>query len=251
MEELRKVVRGFRHDQRLIRENGVNSDLGLRDAYQHLAPMIDTDVYLKWLLAQVEQSGCRIIERTISGSLHDRAAELAELYGSTVIVNCTGLGARDLTGDSVYPLRGALIRVANTGETTTRITQAHCVSHDVAAGGSGFIFIVPRGDDRVVLGGIAEPNECNLDIGLHNYRPIQEMYQRCIEFLPALRNALIDAAEPIRVGLRPARVRNVRLEIEVGTPIIHNYGHGGSGVTYSWGCANEVVRLVGNLLDVK
>jgi D-amino-acid oxidase len=33
------------------------------------------------------------------------------------------------------------------------------------------------------------------------------------------------------------------LEQEPGTDIIHNYGHGGSGVTLSWGCAKEVVQI--------
>lgn len=36
----------------------------------------------------------------------------------------------------------------------------------------------------------------------------------------------------------------VRLEGESRTNIIHNYGHGGSGVTVSWGCAIEVGRIM-------
>ena len=33
-----------------------------------------------------------------------------------------------------------------------------------------------------------------------------------------------------------------------GTRIVHNYGHGGSGVTLSWGCALEVADLVERLV---
>ena len=102
----------------------------------------------------------------------------------------------------------------------------------------------------LVLGGLAEPDEWDLDIGLHNYEPIRAMYRRCVEFMPALADAEIDAAEPVRVGLRPFRRRNVRLESEAGTRIVHNYGHGGSGVTFSWGCALEVVDRVEDLLRV-
>jgi D-amino-acid oxidase len=39
----------------------------------------------------------------------------------------------------------------------------------------------------------------------------------------------------------------VRLEAEplARARAIHNYGHSGNGVTLSWGCARDVVRLVG------
>ena len=49
-----------------------------------------------------------------------------------------------------------------------------------------------------------------------------------------------------RVGIRPFRKSGVRLEREKlgdGRTVIHNYGHGGSGFTLSWGCAEKVLRL--------
>ena len=85
------------------------------------------------------------------------------------------------------PLRGAIIRIKNDGRAMPRLTQAHCIAHDDADADRGFLFIVPRGDDRAVLGGFAEPDEWGLDIGLHNYEPIRAIYRRCVEFLPALR----------------------------------------------------------------
>src|SRR6266403_367922 len=46
-----------------------------------------------------------------------------------------------------------------------------------------------------------------------------------------------------RVGLRPFRKSGVRLEagkLSDSRTVIHNYGHGGSGFTLSWGCAENV-----------
>jgi D-amino-acid oxidase len=63
-----------------------------------------------------------------------------------------------------------------------------------------------------------------------------------------LRNAKLDPVEPVRVGLRPFRKASVRVEHAPGTSIIHNYGHGGAGVTFSWGCAAEVAELTRQFL---
>jgi D-amino-acid oxidase len=104
----------------------------------------------------------------------------------------------------------------------------------------------------LLLGGLAEPDEWDLNINLDNNEAIQKMYRRCVEFLPALKGSVIDAAEPVRVGLRPFRRQGVRLEVDPASRIVHNFGHGGSGVTLSWGCALDVADLVtGLLVDVR
>src|SRR5262249_35276492 len=231
----------------LIEQNGVSPEFRLVDAYSHLAPMIDTDIYMHWLLAEVRQAGCEVLERTVTGPLGRQEESLRREYGADVIVHCTGLGARGLGDESVYPVRGALIRVHNDGRAIPRITDAHCISRN-GSSEQGFIFIVPRGEDTLILGGLAEPGEWDMEIGLNNYEPIRNMYRRCVQFMPLLERATIIDAEPVRVGLRPFRRGNVRLEHESGTRIIHNYGHGGSGVTFSWGCALEVADRVEELV---
>jgi len=48
------------------------------------------------------------------------------------------------------------------------------------------------------------------------------------------------------VGLRPFRTTGFRLErvILEGKTLVHNYGHGGSGITLSWGCAHLAVEAL-------
>lgn len=57
------------------------------------------------------------------------------------------------------------------------------------------------------------------------------------------------AADWRRAGLRPSRKGGVRLEVDRGSDIapgrtvIHNYGHGGAGITLAWGSADKVRDL--------
>jgi len=48
------------------------------------------------------------------------------------------------------------------------------------------------------------------------------------------------------IGYRFTRIGGVRLEYDDSwdKPLVHNYGHGGSGYTLSWACALEVVRMM-------
>ena len=72
---------------------------------------------------------------------------------------------------------------------------------------------------------------------------VSEILKNCIQLAPGLKKSrIIDTY----AGLRPGR-HQIRLEKEADKNIIHNYGHGGSGFTVSWGCAEEVFQLVNNL----
>jgi D-amino-acid oxidase len=72
------------------------------------------------------------------------------------------------------------------------------------------------------------------------------------EILPDPDFSRLRAANPYVIGVRPHRKGGVRLELEPAPFstasgkkwIIHNYGHGGGGITLSWGCASVVTDLV-------
>ena len=251
MAEAKLHVKGFEHSPELIVRYGVNRGLGLCDAYSYMAPLIETNIYMEWLRNELVMLGCRFEQRKLIKPLTDTEQSLCDEYNVCAIVNCSGLGSIELAGDAMQPLRGVLIRIQNDGSTMPRINAAHCVAHDDKIANQQMIYIVPRGLDHLLLGGIAELGEWDTNISLGNYAPIRDILHRCQEFLPILKSAIIDKFDPVKVGLRPYREKNVRLERESPYRIFHNYGHGGSGFTFSWGCAEEIVTLIKSMSETK
>jgi D-amino-acid oxidase len=102
---------------------------------------------------------------------------------------------------------------------------------------------VPRSQD-IVLGGTAQEGDERL---APDQATAAAILERCARLEPRLRGA--EVLEH-KVGLRPGRP-SVRLEAErrAGGLLVHNYGHGGAGVTLSWGCADEVARLIALAYD--
>ena len=133
----------------------------------------------------------------------------------------------------MQPVRGTLVLVCCPG-------VAHVYS-DESWGGPALAYIVPKGDDVVACAGCAEPGAASLSVGADEAAAV---LLRCTALLPALRDAPVISTW---AGLRPVRAAaagGVRLELERGaTPVVHNYGHGGSGVVVSWGCAADVALL--------
>jgi len=185
------------------------------------APVVTMPVYLKWLETRVQALG---------GTIETRGVTSLEglLLEASLVVNCTGLAARELAkDDTLYPVRGQIVRVA----------PGHA-NRFVQAGGrlTPLAYIIPR-PDCTVLGGTEDEGVWDLAV---DPATTNEIRARCIALEPALKNAALLSEA---VGLRPGR-SEVRLETvrSAGGVIVHNYGHGGGGVTLSWGCADEVAR---------
>ncbi|KAI0853828.1 FAD dependent oxidoreductase [Daldinia vernicosa] len=245
-------VRGFYRGADIIDERGIDPSYGAVDAYELLAPVIDTDKAMVWLTELVESKGANLVTETIRNDLVEIEDTLRARFEADAIVNCTGLQAQELAGDeSVYPIRGGLIRVINDGTDFPKVDAALTITADAAHSSNEIIFLVPRNDNILLIGGITEPHEWDLDLNLST-PIIRRMRERCERFLPGLENARVDPEYPFAQGLRPFRGQNVRVERELrrtGSRIVHSYGHGGAGWSLSFGCARDVATLVDEALN--
>ena len=187
-------------------------------------PVIDMPVHLAWLRERFARTGGTVEVREVS----DLAAVPAG-----VVVNCTGLGARSLVPDpAVRPVRGQLVVVENPGITTWYTSVGH--ASDVST------YFIPQ-PDGLLLGGTAEEDAWSL---APDPATAAAIVARCTAVRPEIAGARVRAH---RVGLRPARcaVRLERRLLPDGRVLVHNYGHGGAGITVAWGCAREAAGLAG------
>jgi len=186
-------------------------------------PLVDMPVYLDYLVRRLTAAGGRIELRTVT-SLPDLAAEVP------LIVNCAGLGARELAGDdALVPVRGQHVIVDNPG-----LEEFFIEAPFTPAWAAYWPY-----PDHVVLGGTQSTEDTSTE---PESQIAQDILRRCIEVEPRLRDARVRGHQ---VGLRPVRP-SLRLEVEqIGAArCVHNYGHGGSGVTLSWGTARAARLLL-------
>ncbi|KAL9096627.1 MAG: hypothetical protein Q9165_001114 [Trypethelium subeluteriae] len=122
------------------------------DATEHLAPVIDTDRAMAFLLSLLVSKGANFVNETIHGDLRDQEAELLRRSGADVVVNASGLGARTLASDeNVIAAQGGLIRVRNDGTRFPKMESA-VVVNSIWQGDHDIVFLVPRNEDVLVIG---------------------------------------------------------------------------------------------------
>lgn len=196
---------------------------GFAVGYWATLPLVDMVRYLSYLAARLTTAGGRIALRRVPS-----LPELADEVG--LIVNCAGLGARELAADdSVIPARGQHVVVENPG------VQEFFMEAPFAEEWAAY-WPYPG---HVVLGGSSRPGDASTEPDLEL---AERIVARCVEVEPRLRDARVLAHQ---VGLRPGRP-TPRLDTErIGAArCVHSYGHGGSGVTYSWGAAVDAAEML-------
>jgi D-amino-acid oxidase len=192
------------------------------DGYTFRTVAIDTDLFLDSLVRRFQSVGGTIEQLEVPLSTPEEVR--AE---SSLLVNCTGLGARALCNDGeLFPIRGEVVHLANPGVRSVSIDEE---------GFGEVAYVIPH-ESHCVIGSTAIDHSWDTTPDPAAADRIEE---RCSRLEPSIEGA---RRLGVRVGLRPGR-SSVRLEFDAANDLIHCYGHGGAGFSLSWGCAAEVAGL--------
>jgi D-amino-acid oxidase len=188
---------------------------------------INPPVFLKWMREELARRGVLFVVREVKDF-----AEVKSECGATVIVNASGVGARELCGDlQVVPYRGhcAVVRLPNAPQ------QVRLVAGEQT-------WYVASGPDECRIGGTSDEDCWDLN---PDPKAVEAIFRRVKTIMPPGFDP-----EPnlitVTCGLRPRRHGGLRLEVEnTGHfEVVHCYGHGGDGFRDGPGCGMEVRNLV-------
>lgn len=189
---------------------------GAPGSWTFVAPRCEPAIFMPWL------------ERQLRAPIEVRVVTDLDAEPGDVVINCTGLGARELCGDtSLQAIEGQVLIAAPGG-----VDLATTITDDRDA--DQIFYVIPRRAELVV-GGIAR---AWTGAGLP---AVDDAITARIVRQAATLGIAIGETRSVRTGLRPYRPE-VRLERD--GRIIHNYGHGGAGFTLCRGCAEDVVALL-------
>ncbi len=191
---------------------------GYNKGFEAEVPLIETQIFLPYLQNWLAAKGVVFIVNEIT--------DLQNIsHQFDVVINCSGLGAKTLCNDDqIFPVRGQVL-LLEPGYPDSIFLDNQTPT-----------YVVPR-KDATIVGGTYEEH---IGIEITEQATLNRLLEKASNVFPALKNRKIIGSW---AGLRPYRER-VRLEQEPSTKIIHNYGHGGSGFTLAFGCADEVLQLL-------
>lgn len=200
---------------------------------------VQMDKYIKYLIGLYEETGGLIRKSKIS--------DISDINIPTYLYNCSGYGSRELFEDnSMKAIRGHLAYV-ETGER---------LNHDSYGGAFSYSFTFDNRKvycyphrNMIILGKSAIHDSPEWESYENYYEP--EEGEKLPRHIISKNRTIIEEVTGIDItnynifgtsGYRPYREKGIRIEKDGS--IIHNYGHGGSGVTFSWGSAIKATNQI-------
>jgi len=204
-------------------ETSLTVDAGVfKSGFVISVPLMDTTIYLDYLADRFRAAG---------GQIHAgmRLQKLEEIDREfDLIINCAGIGAHAIVHDVDLESHRGQVAI---------VPKIDNLASAIVCDDAPLMYAIPRTHD-CVFGGTNEISD-DLDVDPTSTSRIVAECSRVLK----IDNPPVLAQ---RVGLRPYRKSGVRLEraqLRDGRTVIHNYGHGGSGFTLSWGCAGQACQL--------
>lgn len=231
-------------------------ELPVTSGWEFQAFFAEWPIYFPFLLQSVEKAGVTVEQQVLDlNALSELKADL--------IINCSGLGSSVLAQESNPPKisRGHLLFVKDAPllKNPTHQTVSYNINtgtYTNATGETQDVYAYPRSDGWI-LGGSRQPGTIDED---GNWVSESDNDNTFPDEIRSLNREIIlhtfgvdlydfpNQEERVAYRYLGEHKKGLRLEAEVRANqlIVHNYGHGGAGVTLSWGCAFEILQLLAN-----
>lgn len=199
---------------------------GVTLGFHYTGVVVDPNAFLPWIVDKLRERGVTFIQRELAS-----LEQLATVTRADILVNASGLGARELASDdNVLGIRGQTMFIPCS------------FNRVVIRQGSEYTYVIPRTPSGgVILGGVSQPDNTSRQVDPTLRGDILGRVNRMTGGAFGWVNLDRDVGMDI-VGFRPARKHGIRAERE--GRVIHAYGVGGLGYMYSFGLARKVRELV-------
>lgn len=202
---------------------------------------VEMPKYIPLLHTMYRDMGGEILEQTVTKQ------DVETMNATHTVFNCAGNGSKELFGDeSMCPVKGHIVGTPYDGDTPLSFGYTY-----TPEGTDEYTYMYPR-ENSVIFGGTYLEGEFR-DGEWVGEQPVNKTTRDGVEIpvrIPDVNSDIMRAVADVSVdelwvkyGYRPYRKDGMRIEKDADG-IVHNYGHGGAGVSMSWWSAVQAVNTV-------